>query len=155
MLVAYADRATLRGEDLMTILSPNDIEEIVVRRTRVAVSNRLDMNALALSDVRVDAVIDRVADGLAVRVVAYLAANTIHREVQSRERIPTTWWDAFKLAWFPRWALRRWPAKERTIETEVHFIHMCPHLPQFGHDETVHAVWCARPDDLRRVGRRT
>ncbi len=25
-------------------------------------------------------------------------------------RWPTTWWDAVKARWFPRWALRRWPA---------------------------------------------
>jgi hypothetical protein len=24
---------------------------------------------------------------------------------------PATWWDAVKQRWFPRWALRRWPAR--------------------------------------------
>lgn len=29
--------------------------------------------------------------------------------------VPATWWDAFKIRWFPGWARRRWPAKTRKL----------------------------------------
>jgi hypothetical protein len=28
---------------------------------------------------------------------------------------PATWWDGFKLRFFPRWAIRRWPARYARI----------------------------------------
>jgi hypothetical protein len=88
---------------------------------------------------------------VAIRLRAYLAANTIHREIERTERVPATWWDGFKLAWFPHWALRRWPAKERSIDVEVKFVHMCPHLPMLGGKQEVHAIWLAPPGQLRRL----
>jgi hypothetical protein len=29
---------------------------------------------------------------------------------------PADWWQAFKERWFPAWALKRWPAKQRFFE---------------------------------------
>ena len=31
---------------------------------------------------------------------------------------PADWWQAFKLRWFPVWALRRWPARIETRKVE-------------------------------------
>jgi hypothetical protein len=123
------------------------VAELVVRRTQVAVRGLIDPRAI-----EAHARLDDFTDNLAVQLVAYLACNTIHREVMTTERIPASWWDGFKLAWFPRWALRRWPAKERVIESEVQFVHMCPHLPHFDANQSVHAVWLTSPEDLRRSG---
>lgn len=33
-------------------------------------------------------------------------------------RYPTTWWDAFKERWFPRWARVRWPASWTVVRME-------------------------------------
>ena len=47
------------------------------------------------------------SDDIEVRFRAKIAATEpehVYREW------PRTWWDAFKRRWFPRWALRRWPA---------------------------------------------
>lgn len=126
-----------------------EVERLIIGRSRVACQDRLRVFG-SPDAVRVDVRIDDFSDALVARLTAYVAANTIHREVQAREQVPATWWDGFKLAWFPRWALRRWPAKERTIETEVHFIHMCPHLPFFQANEQAHIVWMQPPDALRR-----
>ena len=41
-------------------------------------------------------------------------------------RYPRDWWQAVKMRWFPRWALRRWPA----IET-VHHIDAKVFYPNF------------------------
>jgi hypothetical protein len=32
---------------------------------------------------------------------------------------PSTWWDAFKLRWFPKWALKRWPVVMNRIDGEI------------------------------------
>lgn len=47
-------------------------------------------------------------DACAVRLKKYVWSERLADESVSW---PTTWWDAFKARWFPRWALRRWPAK--------------------------------------------
>lgn len=127
------------------------IAELVVERSQVVVCEHLGIERLKM---RADIRRDDFSDNIAMRLVAYLAANTVHREVEASERVPCSWWDGFKLAWFPRWALRRWPAKERTVEREVKFVHMCPHLPAFGGDASVHAVWLSPPNALSRWGRR-
>jgi hypothetical protein len=41
---------------------------------------------------------------------------------------PYSWWDHFKLRWFPRWASARWPAKMRTWRAYQMLPH-APHLP--------------------------
>lgn len=44
-------------------------------------------------------------------LVMQLKAEFASMEPQYQEfSWPTTWWDALKLRWFPRWALRRWPS---------------------------------------------
>jgi len=132
--------------------SLGEVERLIVRRSRIACQQKLSVFG-SPDAVRLDMRIDEFSDALVAQLAAYVAANTIHREVQTTERVPVSWWDGFKLAWFPRWALRRWPAKERTIETEVHFIHMCPHLPFFEANEQHHVVWLQSPGALRRYDR--
>jgi len=40
-------------------------------------------------------------------------------------KVPLTWWDHFKEAKFPEWALKKWPVKYRTIDCQALF----PDLP--------------------------
>ncbi len=74
-------------------------------------------------------------DAFVLSLVAYMAASTVHRGVTASERVPVSWWDAFKAAWFPEWLLCRFPARTRAIETRVEFVHVCPHLPPFYGNE--------------------
>lgn len=37
-----------------------------------------------------------------------------------RVTYPEDWWQAFKQRWLPRWALRRWPVRQRTIEMDAY-----------------------------------
>lgn len=48
---------------------------------------------------------------------------------------PKTWWDAFKLRWFPTWLLRRYPAELETIHVDVH--EMYPTVPSIGEHRAV------------------
>lgn len=53
---------------------------------------------------------------------------------------PSTWWDAFKHRWFPKWALRRWPVNFEELHIDINetqYKAVCPHLscPQSDHFE--------------------
>lgn len=81
----------------------------------------------------------RMQVNLASKLEATAVRASRTRNVQTHERIPLTWWDHFKLRWFPAWAERRWPCEFRTIETWVEetveiaeLYRVCPHL-RAGH----------------------
>lgn len=58
----------------------------------------------------------------------YFVANTVHKRVEKVETIPQTWRDAIKDRFF-RYSRYRWlRPRYRDIETEIHFVHACPHL---------------------------
>lgn len=59
---------------------------------------------------------------------------------------PATWWDAFKLRFFPGWWLRRWPAKQKTIELEALEVAKKLALPP-GHSVLVYTV-CKLDDSI-------
>ena len=50
------------------------------------------------------------------------------RRIDIDEKIPDTWWDAFKLRWFPDWAQRKYPPKFRHICVHEKInLRVCPH----------------------------
>ena len=49
------------------------------------------------------------------------------RPAQRTMTFPKTWWDAFKIRWFPSWALRTWPATEIKVHLEAYAL--LPNLP--------------------------
>lgn len=68
---------------------------------RFCVAERIDPDY-----VRVDAVFDRtLKDGL-LRIERHVLHEVVDRRVVT---YPKTWWDAFKLAHFPKWLQRRYP----------------------------------------------
>jgi hypothetical protein len=119
------------------MLHPNEVETIVTERFRINLQQRLALRSLDVMNLRV--AVDRTAADMAVRLTTYLQSNKIHREVVRTERVPETWLDGVKLALFPKWALKRWPANTRAIECAVEFIHVCPHLHDPGSPENRHA----------------
>lgn len=51
-----------------------------------------------------------------------IKGKTVHEKVE----VPADWWQHLKQRWFPAWALRRWPARMRTIDVRV--TRLCPHI---------------------------
>ena len=52
---------------------------------------------------------DYITETIALQV----RMGILGREMESVEcRWPADWWQAVKQRWFPKWALRRWPAQE-------------------------------------------
>jgi len=66
-------------------------------------------------------------------MVMQLRATLYGRRTEGQEiRYPATWWDAFKVRWFPEWLLRRYPpvhVVHKTVETEL-FPNVAPILGQ-------------------------
>ena len=57
----------------------------------------------------------------------YFLGNKIHSEVLATEAVPESWWDAFKERWYPAFLKKRFPIKRRIINTNINFVHVCPH----------------------------
>ncbi len=80
--------------------------------------------------------VNYLVDAFIYEVEVKLAASNLWTEIEKVSRVPLSWWDAFKLRWFPSWLLARYPADWKEIETELYHIHVCPHLnanPQEDH----------------------
>jgi len=102
------------------------VTHIHLERRRFGAAYYIDARNLHL-----DVTCDHVGE-IACRLVADLYGFDTGSE---RHTWPATWWDAFKLRWFPRWALKRWPAQMKGVET-MHGV-VFPHLtrdsgPGFG-----------------------
>lgn len=52
---------------------------------------------------------------LAGDVGCRLSVEVYGRESTREVSYPATWWDAFKLRFFPPWALKRWPPQSTTV----------------------------------------
>lgn len=73
-----------------------------------------------------------------------LLGRPVHVErYATHERIPETWWDAFRLRWFPQWLQRRFPPSMRVIDvaTEIKVINICPHLNIMPPDNRIHLTF--------------
>jgi hypothetical protein len=67
------------------------------------------------------------SDHLVLTLQAYIWCRD--KKTESHE-YPKTWWDAFKLRWFPAWALKRWPAQMTRVEVTSGIGY--PTLPSLG-----------------------
>lgn len=86
-------------------------EQIHLERIRLAVLHRLTDNGYNI-DVRADTV-DDLAEKLALKIEAAILAHTFEEDVAS---YPADWVSAFKLRFFPEWALKRWPPEMVTLK---------------------------------------
>jgi len=59
-------------------------------------------------ELRVDVQRAAWADSLLIRLTRYIWGKIDSTE---EHKYPETWRDAFKLRWFPKWALKRWPVR--------------------------------------------
>ena len=64
-----------------------------------------------------------------------LRALFVQGEVKTSSRehwvnIPKTWWDMFKIRYFPKWAIKKWPPIYYQINTINNYntYNVCPHL---------------------------
>lgn len=53
------------------------------------------------------------------RLGVHIASRKVRLSESREVSYPATWWDAFKVRFFPRWALSRWPAVATTLRLTV------------------------------------
>jgi hypothetical protein len=83
-----------------------------------------------------------MAGSMVLELRAYIYCESRVTKKNQTIQYPTTWLDAFKVRWFPAWALKRWPAKwtihlisESTVVTRY------PDIPYQGRRiEVAHTV---------------
>lgn len=104
--------------------------------TRIHLEARLQMAlARSFSQHGIDPVMSHAQVGYEPRIgemvgeltALLLTGGVISTMVKEAEFVPVTWWDHFKLRWFPEW-LRKWfPVSTREIATRIEEYHTCPH----------------------------
>ena len=71
------------------------------------------------------------------RMIHYLSWNLLGKTIETK-RYPSTWWDAFKDRWFPRFLKNR--LKVNYDEFKLYAI--CPHINKdFGKSSEIHFKW--------------
>jgi len=97
-------------------------DELVFEFIRQTIVKRLEAMEVYSTHNSFEMLRDAFSDAYLARFCGYLAAE--HLE-DSRHAFtisyPATWWQAFKLKYFPTWARERWPIRYETKTHSVHF----------------------------------
>ncbi len=91
-------------------------------------ADQLSIPKQVLANMTIEQAEDFLTRAITYRIRGYVLGAKVQEVVEERVRVPLTWWDSFKQAYFPAWLLRRFPAQTRGISTVVKHYHMCPHL---------------------------
>lgn len=130
------------------MISNRDFDEAQIVRIFCAEQIRLNASQtisrrefrLAGERIRVD-IMAHALDTIVLSIDGYIHGMTDER-ITIHEQWPETWWDAVKVRWFPRWALKRWPAQFREIDIDRPlFYAVCPHLQ--SDERNRHLQWMA------------
>lgn len=113
-------------------------ESIITERLEleaIKFSSRLNIDRRVLMD-RTNVRLAREIDRFAVDVMHYVYG--LRAEAEETVSYPATWWDAFKLRFFPRWgrlgrwAAKRWPAKHTHVKVKFKAQALFPQLEARG-----------------------
>lgn len=134
------------------------VEQVILERIQFHSRAAISQHVMAFSKVHeISAAMDHAARALVLNLRASVVGkrtDKIDDKVLTTESrpvsVPLTWLDHFKLRWFPRWAIMRWPAKHRKIHQVI--VHsrrvtlvtnrICPHIPDDGDDRQQHIRFC-------------
>ena len=106
------------------IVAVEPVSEVILERFQVFASRVLYMDDLAR--VEPDQVLHLAGEmgiGAGTEIVRFVASLPTEPPVEQREEVtfsyPATWWQMFKVRWFPAWLERRYPVRERTAKKDV------------------------------------
>ena len=91
----------------------DDIKTVTLHLERYVASHLMDWPFA--NDPRLS--VDHAVEYAGALLLTLMQDVLIQRELLAE--YPSTWWDAFKLRFFPAWALRRWPAVMNRIDGEI------------------------------------
>lgn len=126
----------------MGLLSPPVIERIDLQLIPVWTHRAVD---LSLLDIRMELRYLEHEKNLAILDLEAWLAGEEHKR-QNAVEVPETWWDHFKLRFFPRWLSARYPAKMRQIITDYSVTYICPHIEtKSWQDKQQHIAFIKQP----------
>lgn len=104
-----------------------DIQTLVCENAYVHASRLFPRDA-AIERAKFNSYVQQSVNAIVLDMETYLHAIPAEKIVIKR-KWPKTWWDAFKLRWYPAWAKQRWPVEfERIDIEEKRYLAVCPHL---------------------------
>lgn len=63
-------------------------------------------------------------DNLSAKLILDLQRHVLTEKKESKTfEVPLTWWDGFKIAHFPKWLRKRYPAKVKRIECTLEILY--------------------------------
>lgn len=90
------------------------MRDVVLQRLHLAVSQKMRSEDLRMADFQ------SYIDALTGDMVLQLGrAVWSERKDSKTYEYPATWWDGFKIAWFPKWLRRRFPAQIKRVVCEL------------------------------------
>ena len=90
------------------------IEEVVLEKHRFSVMGEIHLpSRIDTSSHEYRVLVERNGANLLANLSAYIYGTVPEKVSYS---FPKTWLDAFKLRWFPEWAIRRWPPIVEHVE---------------------------------------
>lgn len=116
-----------------------EYESLVLNKMKISV--RKAFSPHMIDKIKFDSCIDIFSGNLVMELSAYLLSNKIHKEIIHTEKVYDSWFQLFKKQCFPEWLLKKFPAKSRNLDTEINFIHICPHLSYPENSDTVHLAF--------------
>lgn len=108
-----------------------NLREITFDVRQLAIESRIqrDLIRTFATEAQVRSVVDLVTDDLVISVRQKVASQPLRREVVE---YPADWWQAFRLRWFPQWALVRWPPRLKRVEVRADAVYPGVPVPHIG-----------------------
>jgi hypothetical protein len=119
-------------------------QRIVLEKLRIAFQMHLGQMEFVRNHLELSAYVDEVARRMVLQVQSYILAMEKECErVAVTVTVPRDWWEAVRERWIPKWWLKRWPVKYRTVTSgkDVKKYRVCPHVNVKTRDDTRHFEW--------------
>ena len=114
----------------MTQTACPTVNELVLQKIKFAIT--LIENCYP-QDLRYDTEKDIMRD----RIIHAISWNLLGKDIETR-KYPSTWWDAFKDRWFPKFLKKRFPVNWE----EFKLYNICPHINHaWPENRNMHILW--------------
>ena len=125
-----------------------DYIKALITPLKLSISGRYTLEALqdTIAWTNIDLTADLIADILVTRLTTYVSAMQSEKFCHYTE-YPENWWEAFKLRFFPKFLIDRYPIKYTVIDISIDRYVVCPHVPVL--DKHKHYMWML--DTIREV----
>lgn len=105
-----------------------EVKRVIIHQKECKAQIRVPLHMLNTSNIY--ATIDKYSNSLVLQLSTLISENTSTTITEEYLFLPATWWQQFKVEYFPEWLLKYFPIakKKYTILHEFHTTNICPHL---------------------------